>query len=284
MKKLLLAMSISLVSMNSAWSAPMAEDAYVRAMPPGQKVTGAFMVLQNPDGADRALIKAESDAAETVELHEHINEDGVMKMRPVKQIDVKANSKTDLKPGGYHVMLIGLTKPLSIGDKVSIKLHFDDGSKQDIQAPVKKIDMAMKGGHKGMMGGHKMSGNMQKMKAMQHANPMPNLMMIVMKQGESLDLSDEQKAALKKWRTENNAKTQALAQKITDQDMALKAKSLEGATAEEIEKLATEVLALRMQMIKGKTKCRDNMKTILNEKQYEKLISLYKETAKKKMK
>ena len=272
MKKLLLALSISLIGMGSAWAAPSAEGAYVRAMPPGQKVTGAFMVLQNPDSSDRALIKAESDAADVVELHEHINEDGVMKMRPVKQIDIKANAKTDLKPGGYHVMLIGLKKPLNIGDKVGIQLHFDDGSQQDVEAPVKKIEMAMKGGHKG----HKMGG-MKQMQLMQHANPMPSLMRVIIKQGDSLDLSDDQKAALKKWRTENNAKTQALAQTITDLELALKEKVLNGATAEEIEVLATEVLGLRMTMIKGKTACRDNMKKILDDNQFKRVISLYKQ-------
>lgn len=85
--KILFAISLYyLMSITSAWAeAPYAENAYVRAMPPGQMVTGAFMVLQNPSNTLQALVRAESDVAKTVELHEHINDKGVMKMRPVKK-------------------------------------------------------------------------------------------------------------------------------------------------------------------------------------------------------
>lgn len=114
-------------------------DPYVRAMPPGQKVTGAFMTLQNNSDSDHALVRAESDAAQTVELHEHLHSGGMMQMREVEKIDIAKGASTELKPGGLHVMLIGLTRPLQVDDIVTLKLVFDDGSEQSVEAPVKKI-------------------------------------------------------------------------------------------------------------------------------------------------
>lgn len=84
------------------------QDPYVRLVPPGVKTTGAFMLIANPGAKDITLVTAESGVAQTVQLHTHINEDGVMKMRQVAGIDVKAKGQTELKPGSFHVMLINL--------------------------------------------------------------------------------------------------------------------------------------------------------------------------------
>lgn len=276
MKRLLVVISFYFSTTLLAWAAnPYAEDAYIRAMPPGQEVTGSFMILQNPTLKDIALVRAESDVAKNVELHEHIKEGGMMKMRPVKQIDIKAKSKTNLKPGGYHVMLIGLKRDLNLGEKIPMTLHFSDGTVQKVEAPVKKISatMSMKKG-KGMK--HKMDGGTDKMKMMKHANPMPSLMRVIMKKGDLLNLNDKQKVALKKWRTENNAKTGARAKKVIELEAQMKAKALDGASVEILTSLAKEALGVRMDIIKGKIACRDNMKSILNDQQYKQAIALYK--------
>lgn len=110
----------------------------VRAVPPTQKVTGAFLTIKNAGGADRKLVAAESPVADTVELHNHINDNGVMKMRPVKEIDVKAGGEAVLKPGSYHIMLIGLKQPLKEGDQVPLTLKFDDGTALKVEAPVQR--------------------------------------------------------------------------------------------------------------------------------------------------
>ena len=119
------------------------DDPYVRLAPPGAKTTGAFMTIRNSGSADRKLVKAESPAAKTVQLHNHINENGVMKMRQVDIIDVKANARAELKPGSYHVMLIDMTAPLKEGDTVPITLTFDDGTTTAVAAPVRKQAMSM---------------------------------------------------------------------------------------------------------------------------------------------
>jgi len=127
------------------------KDAYVRLMPPTQKVTGAFMTLVNNSDTARAAVSAKSSVSEVAELHNHINNDGVMQMRQVEKIEVPAGGTTELKPGGYHVMLINLTAPLKLGQMVDITLNFDDGSSTGFQAEVKTV-----------MGGMKMGGGMGK--------------------------------------------------------------------------------------------------------------------------
>ena len=119
------------------------ENPYVRAVPPGQKVSAAFMTLHNAGTEPRALVAAAGDASEVVELHTHIHEDGMMKMRQVAKIEIPGGGSTELKPGGYHVMLINLKRQLEPGDTVSLELRFDDGSTLAVQAPVKEIGAGM---------------------------------------------------------------------------------------------------------------------------------------------
>ena len=118
-------------------------DPYVRLAPPNAPATGAFMVITNSANTDRKLLKAESTAAKTVELHNHINDNGVMKMREVQSIDIKAHGQAELKPGSYHIMLIEMKQVLKEGDTVPITLSFDDGSKQQINAPVQKLQTTL---------------------------------------------------------------------------------------------------------------------------------------------
>ncbi len=128
------------------------EDAYARAVPPGQMNSASFMTLKNSEAKDVALVSGTSSVAKAVELHNHISEDGVMKMRQVKQINIPATGSTTLQPGGLHVMLIGLTQDLAEGQEIDLKLEFSDGSNQMLNIPVKKVMNGMKGHSHG--GGH----------------------------------------------------------------------------------------------------------------------------------
>lgn len=113
-------------------------DPYVRMPPPGAKTTGAYMTLKNAGDQEAQLVSAASPAANVTELHNHINDGGVMRMRQVKEIAVPAKGEVALKPGGYHVMLINLKAPLKEGDHVVINLGFADGSSKEVHASVKK--------------------------------------------------------------------------------------------------------------------------------------------------
>ena len=111
---------------------------YVRMVPPGTPNSAAFMTIANDGTNDRRLVKADSPVARAVELHSHTNEQGLMRMRQVSAIEVKAKSRTELKSGGYHVMLIDLQQSLMEGDTVPLTLTFDDGSIRKVDAPVRK--------------------------------------------------------------------------------------------------------------------------------------------------
>ncbi len=110
---------------------------FVRLMPPSQPNTGAFMVLNNTTDKEMALVRAESGVSRVVELHTHTMVDGVMQMREIPRIAIPAQGRTELKPGGLHVMLIGLHEPLQDGQQVDITLVFEDGSQQTVHAPVR---------------------------------------------------------------------------------------------------------------------------------------------------
>ena len=124
-------------------SGVVVDDPYVRAIPPGMKVSAGYMTLNNNTAAEKKLVAASSDSAKNVELHEHVHKDGMMQMREVESISIPANSSTKIEPGGYHIMLIGLTKAIKEGDVLNIELEFNDGEKQLIKAEVRKADMGM---------------------------------------------------------------------------------------------------------------------------------------------
>lgn len=122
-------------------------EPYVRLAPPNSMATGAFMVIHNKGAAAVRLVKADNPASKVTELHTHINDNGVMKMRPVPAIDVPAGGNAELKPGGLHVMLIDLKAPMKEGDSVPLTLTFEDGSTKKVDAPVVKAMPAMQHMH-----------------------------------------------------------------------------------------------------------------------------------------
>jgi copper(I)-binding protein len=100
------------------------ENAWTRATAPGAKVAGGYMVVKNSGAADR-LLGASSPAAARVELHVHVNEGGVMKMREVSGYDIPANGTFELKPGGAHLMFMEIRRPFVEGEKIPVALKFE---------------------------------------------------------------------------------------------------------------------------------------------------------------
>jgi len=119
-------------------------DPYVRAMPPGQPTSLAFMGITNNSDKDHVLVDAEGTVAKMVELHTHTMKDGMMHMHKVEKVDLPAGKMVMLQSGGLHVMLMGLKQDLKPGDQVAISLVFEDGSKKKLDVPVRKIKMMMK--------------------------------------------------------------------------------------------------------------------------------------------
>jgi copper(I)-binding protein len=109
---------------------------WIRATAPGQTISGAFMTLVNDSATAHALSAVSFSDANTVEIHETSMNDGMMRMRRVSHIDIPANGSAELKPGSYHVMLIGLEREMKAGTAESLTLTFSDNSHKIIVAAV----------------------------------------------------------------------------------------------------------------------------------------------------
>ncbi len=113
-------------------------DPMIRVVPPVVTTTGAFMTFYNPTDTEHFLVGASTGVAKKVELHMHIHDNGVMRMRQIPHIHLPPHKDKRLKPGGLHLMIYGLKKPLHAGDKVDIELEFDDGSRKTVTATAVK--------------------------------------------------------------------------------------------------------------------------------------------------
>lgn len=118
--KRVLALSALLFTLPALADSVKVDNAWVRATAPSQQVAGAFMDLTAD--ADMTLVAAESPAAKVVELHTMTMENGVMVMRPLKEIALPKGKTVNLKPGGMHVMLIDLNGQIKDGDKTPVTL------------------------------------------------------------------------------------------------------------------------------------------------------------------
>ena len=101
-----------------------ATDAWVRATVPAQKTTGAFLTLHSTDFA--RIVEVRSPAAKDVQIHSSEMEHGVMRMRAMDDFRLLPGKTVELKPGGYHIMLMGLAKPLVQGDQVALTFLIED--------------------------------------------------------------------------------------------------------------------------------------------------------------
>lgn len=113
------------------------EDAYSYATAASQKNGAVFFTVEHQTPGDR-LIKAESHVADLVELHTHIMEGEVMKMRKVDALEIPESGTLELKPQADHIMLIGLKEPLVEGQSFPLKLTFEKSGEQTIEVPVVK--------------------------------------------------------------------------------------------------------------------------------------------------
>lgn len=96
-----------------------------------------YALLVNAGNAPDALVGVASDAAATAEIHETYRDMNMMMMRPVRKIDVPAGNKVEMKPGGYHIMLLNLKRDLKAGETISVTLQFEKAGKIPVTATVK---------------------------------------------------------------------------------------------------------------------------------------------------
>jgi copper(I)-binding protein len=96
-----------------------------------------YVIISNHGSGADAFLSASSDVANTVELHETVAQDGKMVMRPLPKIDVPAGGTLEMKPGGYHIMLLGLKQDLTPGETINVGLSFEKAGQMSVKALVK---------------------------------------------------------------------------------------------------------------------------------------------------
>lgn len=151
MKPAVLALSALLFASPALADTVKVDGPWVRTTAPGQKVAGAFMDLTAD--ADMTLVAGESPAARVVELHTMSMENGVMVMRPMKDIALPKGKTVQLKPGGLHVMLIDLKGQIKEGDKTPLTLTVRgaDGKQQSLAVQLEARNPATQRPHQHMM-------------------------------------------------------------------------------------------------------------------------------------
>jgi copper(I)-binding protein len=118
--------------------------AWARATPGGAQTAAAYATLEAPAG-DR-LTGASTPAAQKAGIHVMSMDNGVMKMRPVESVDLPPGQKVTLKPGGYHIMLSGLAKPLAEGQSFPLTLDFAKAGQRQVTVEVEKVGAMGPGG------------------------------------------------------------------------------------------------------------------------------------------
>ena len=115
------------------------KNQWVRASNDGQDVSAAYMTIVSNE--DTSLITIDSDVADVIEIHSMSMENGVMKMRMLDTLDLIAGKPTELSPGGFHLMLFDLKKPLTAGKEAHFTLHFKNKAGQEktisVTSPIK---------------------------------------------------------------------------------------------------------------------------------------------------
>jgi len=136
-------------------------QAWSRATPGGAKIAGGYLTIENKGTSPDRLLSGSGDIAGKVEIHEMAMNNGVMTMRPLdKGLAIEPGKTVKLAPGGYHLMLMDLKKPLKQGDKVPLTLEFEKAGKAALSLDVQGVGAKAPAGgdHSGHMDKHDHSG------------------------------------------------------------------------------------------------------------------------------
>jgi hypothetical protein len=115
------------------------DDAWARSSPMAAGNGSVYLTIANHGSEADAFVGASATVSEAVEIHEMVMEGDVMKMRPVagQRLEIPAGGKVELKPGGLHIMLLGLKEKLEVGKTVEIKLKFEKSGEQTLMVEVR---------------------------------------------------------------------------------------------------------------------------------------------------
>jgi copper(I)-binding protein len=126
-------------------------DPWSRATPKGSSVAAGYMTIKNSGSTPDRLISGSSDVAPKFEVHEMKMEDGIAKMRPVKGgLEIKPGETVELKPGSFHIMFVGVKKPLSAGEQFKATLVFEKAGSVNVDYDVRAMGSQPAGAMPGM--------------------------------------------------------------------------------------------------------------------------------------
>jgi copper(I)-binding protein len=109
---------------------------YARPTPPGARIGGAYFTIDNVGAESDRLVRVATSVARAAEIHSMTMDGNVMRMRQVAALDIPAHSTATFKPGGYHVMLVDLKRPLAAGEMIPLSLTFEKAGTIEIAALV----------------------------------------------------------------------------------------------------------------------------------------------------
>lgn len=118
----------------------VAHDVWMRASIGQVPTTAAYMTIENRGGKNDRLLSVSTPVASSAQIHDSNEKNGVMQMRPVTELTLAHGKSVELKPGGMHVMVMGLTLPLKAGDRVPLMLHFEHAGEVAVQAEVRGLN------------------------------------------------------------------------------------------------------------------------------------------------
>lgn len=123
------------------------ENAWARATAPGAKMAAGYVMLRNSSKEPDRLVAASSPRAQRVEMHVHVKDGEIMRMREVKGFDLPPGGGFELKPGGAHLMFVDIKRPFSEGERVPVKLRFQKAGEVAVEFNVGRLGES--GAHKG---------------------------------------------------------------------------------------------------------------------------------------
>ncbi|HEY2862303.1 MAG TPA: copper chaperone PCu(A)C [Casimicrobiaceae bacterium] len=146
MTKILLTIVVSALAATGVASAHdyrlqalLIDHPFARATPPGARFGGVYLSIENKGPQADRLLRASTPAAGTAELHQMVMDAGVMRMRAVAGLEVKPGERVMLQPGGYHLMLGDLKRPLREGDRFPLTLAFEKAGSIEVSVEVENM-------------------------------------------------------------------------------------------------------------------------------------------------
>ncbi len=140
---------LTLAAPRPAWAGDVrVEQAWARATPGKSRNGAAYITISNHGASADRLVAAATPAAKRAEVHTHLMAGGIMRMRPAGAIEVKPGEPVVFRPGGLHLMLMGLAAPLKEGETFPLTLTFERAGPVEVQVTVRGVGaMGPGGGH-----------------------------------------------------------------------------------------------------------------------------------------